>query len=277
MSKLLQFKEWLTIPETIDYLSKELGEQINESDLYQLALQKQITFSLITPDESNLNIVFFRKMNDYELETLNRVETQLIKCKEKNTSLNESDAVFYSRISKYDDKYYKHYYNIYHDTDIWLLRENKDLIKALYNNVLSNKNITSLPNSIMIETKDQDLIAKITLEDEQYNLPTNIILVIEKQNLSSFLKTLIHTTSEQKQTKETQEDKPLNIRERENILKILAIFLRYNHELQDISSLPKNKIADIIINLADQNDLPIPSKNTIVKFIDEVNSLIPTR
>lgn len=50
MSKILQFKEWLTIPEATEYLAKELKETVSISDLYLLALKDEITLSVILPE-----------------------------------------------------------------------------------------------------------------------------------------------------------------------------------------------------------------------------------
>ncbi len=45
MSKILQLKKWLTLKDCAKRFTLELGEEINESDLFQLALDKSLTIS----------------------------------------------------------------------------------------------------------------------------------------------------------------------------------------------------------------------------------------
>lgn len=46
MSKLLKLKEWLTLDESISYISKALDEPITRADLFRLALDKHIVMSV---------------------------------------------------------------------------------------------------------------------------------------------------------------------------------------------------------------------------------------
>ncbi|MEI8645040.1 hypothetical protein P4S60_05275 [Pseudoalteromonas sp. Hal040] len=46
MSKLFKLKEWLTLNETVDYISKSLNEPVTIPDLFRLALDKHIVISV---------------------------------------------------------------------------------------------------------------------------------------------------------------------------------------------------------------------------------------
>lgn len=45
LSKLSNFKEWLTLEQTANRISKELGEDVTLADLYQLSLDGHLKLS----------------------------------------------------------------------------------------------------------------------------------------------------------------------------------------------------------------------------------------
>ena len=46
MSKLERHKEWLTITEAANYLSKKLDEDVTEADIFRLALKRRLVVSV---------------------------------------------------------------------------------------------------------------------------------------------------------------------------------------------------------------------------------------
>ena len=55
LSKLFKLKEWLTIPDTVKYLSVVCGEEVTEADVYRLALDGHLTLSVNFVNHANVN------------------------------------------------------------------------------------------------------------------------------------------------------------------------------------------------------------------------------
>lgn len=274
MSKLLQFKEWLTIPEAIDYLSKELGESIKESDLYQLALNKQIDISVLLLDSECCDYSIYVKANDDEIYHFKNLEN---KRQEQELSFDEQD--FLSRMTRKKNTFYKHFYEYYIPTNFFNIYNDNDIntfLSYIYNISIaqSNHHLIEKPTVIFLETEDKIFIKKIIINNGY--CPTDLLqFIIKKENLDKFINMLNQEIGEQSAPPTT--NKPLNTTEKENILKVLAIFIAYNKELGDVSTTPKYPLANILIEIGNKYNIDLPSENTIVKFIDGAKTFIPTK
>lgn len=73
MSKLLKLKEWLTLDESISYISKALDEPITRADLFRLALDKHIVMSVNFVNGATARLGKLVSVDDVVFETLESV------------------------------------------------------------------------------------------------------------------------------------------------------------------------------------------------------------
>lgn len=64
MSKLLRFKKWMTLTEAANHLSNAMGEQVEVTDLLQMALDKHIKISVDLVNHAKANIGGFVPYKD---------------------------------------------------------------------------------------------------------------------------------------------------------------------------------------------------------------------
>lgn len=327
MSRLLQFKEWLTIPESAEYLTKELGELVKESDIYYLALQDTITLSVLLPifgtnattepipsiaEQKNTHEELAEIYSNYGLSIndfiqngelsndklkhcLSKINNKMFTSFVRNISqttmksirtnqeingiwdiclLGDSD-VFLNK------KYYEAINQSYEEPAIergLVLRSlEKNKYAALYEPLTQKKlfikepvteiNFEGLPPSLQQELKkekeqkDYDFKNKITLEMPTVELADEVVIIIKKENLQTFLKKI-----KQNQIQSTAYKKRYD-----SILKLIAILLYSD------SKLPLDtpyKTAGLLEKQGQLFDIKL-SDDTIKKIIEEAMENYP--
>lgn len=339
MSKLLQFKEWHTIPETAEYLTKVLGEPIKDSDIYQLALNKKITLSVLLPEWGTYvkiaNKVSSEKIEQFiqehkdiyhNLQLLMKEfpEGELERLLDQNLMPSSEIEKLYFKFVTYPVNFidmsfqYKReekiskIYNIWNialigHSDILLKRRYYQSVnepyeepfidrgihlKSLDNNqyaelyeLLTKKdlyvqqqvntqieiNLEKLPLSLQKELEKEkqqqsyDFVNKTELEMPASELPSGTIIIVRTESINDFIDSLNQSIKQN----------TLNTREKNNILKLLALVLNSDNSLKNLPLDQPYKVADILIRQAELKGYEIPSKDTIAKIIKESSEFHP--
>ncbi|MFD1261711.1 hypothetical protein [Entomomonas asaccharolytica] len=236
MSKLLQFKDWLTIGEASNYLTMVFNELVKPTDLYRLAIENKLVLSLyfvnntyieLATKESNNAFVF---NNNYQLINDNSY-CDLVTIDNSNLILKQ------------------HYYN---NSDIPLRPDNnnKGIIFYLPDNLTYGRLINYTVNNRQLL---QATIASC--------LPNDIYLIIRTDYLLNFVEQA--TQAEQPQTE-------LHNKERLTLYQLIKILGTY----AKLPLNQSYKTADLIREkIAPETGCNPPSREAIAKHLKAVINL----
>lgn len=261
-----------SISELITKLNNDFNESLSEKDIYEYAYDGHIQLSLIIPKDLYYGFIYDNK----NLKDIPKNKPDI--------SLNDTFA--FQELKDQND-----YHAI---ADLWDIPANthddekSSFLSALLlakpdwngNYYASIKQIELIDPikeryAIAHKAKKNDKTfwdLTWSLNDDNEN---NASLIITKENLDKFINMFNQDIDEQ--SIPPIANKPLNTTEKENLLRVLAIFIAYNKELDDISTTPKYPLANILIEIGNKHNIDLPSENTIVKFIDGAKTFIPTK
>lgn len=287
MSAFLQFKQWFTIPEAIKQINNITNEKIDETFLYNLAKDDHITLSINIPKNAYIGQMMFKDTSDDPLN-YNRfdatffsdsdyiiIDNEVFQFKNKNANIDISGIWDIAKDHHTEE------YNFLIDI-LQAYLNGDDVVNIDRINLISGDRLT-YATALHHKNKSSSSQLKWSLNKTNINQAE---ICIRTENLKHFLNTLIQNNPQYDQNKidnnisifttnDTQEEKKLTTKEKNSLLGILAIFLQCNHEMGDIRETPKYSLANIITSLGDQYGITTPSKNTIVKYLDEAKDLIP--
>lgn len=185
MSKLLQFKEWLTIEEASNYLTKIFDELIKPQDLYRLAIENKLILSLFLVNNTYIEIA-----NTNNNALLFNSNYQLIQAGSYCDLINIDNSTLILK---------QHYYN----NSVIPLKPNDNNGIILR---LDNFNYGRLINY----TENNRQLSQVTIT---HSLPKDIYLVVRTDYLLSFVK----------QATQPEEKTDLHPKEKKSLYQLIAI------------------------------------------------------
>lgn len=238
MSKLMQFKDWLTIEEASNHLTEAFNEQVKPTDFYRLAIENKLVLSLffvnntfieIATTDSNNALLF---NNNYQLIQANSY-CDLITIDNSTLILKQ------------------HYYN----NSVIPLKADSD----------NNNIIVRLPDGLgygrLISYSENDRqLSQVTIAP---CLPNDTYLIIKTDYLNNFINQVTQLQPEEKTD--------LHPKEKKSLYQLIAV-------LATIADLPIDhhyKTANLIADeLAPKLGVEIPSRETIAKHLKEAYSVL---
>lgn len=237
MSKLLKFKDWLTIEEASNYLTKAFNELVKPTDIYRLAIENKLVLSLffvnntyieVATKDSNNALIF---NNNYQLIN-NNSYCDLVNCDNSTLILKQ------------------HYYN---NSDVPLKADNDN------NNI-----IICLPDGLtfgrVINYKEKN--RQLSQPTIAPCLPNDIYLIIKTDYLNYFI-------NQATQPEQTKTD--LHTKEKDSLYNLLALLLSMNK----LSTNKEFKTANIIKSHAENIGVDSPNRDTIAKYLKEASYYLP--
>ena len=236
MSKLLQFKEWLTIEEASNYLTIAFNELVKPEDLYRLAIENKIVLSLffvnntyieVATNDSNNAFIF---NNNYQLISDNSY-CDLVNCDNSTLILKQ------------------HYYN----NSVIPLKASSDNNKGILV-CLDNFNYGRLINY----TENNRQLSLVTIA---HSLPKDIYLIVKTDYLLNLVK----------QATQPEIKTELHPKEKKSLYQLIVVLATFADLPIDHHYKTANLIAD---ELAPKLGVETPSKETIAKHLKEAYSLL---
>lgn len=252
MSKLLYFKEWLTIKEATKCLSNVFNEKVKMRDIYRLALDNKLILSLhfinSTYVEKGVNVETVLNMTAVVNDTPILFEKEYIQIK---------SGCCCDLVNLYNGQLViKQVY--YGDASNTLKIEpefNKGIIIKEITNDERQPCYYRLVN--YLECNEQLLeVATANL------LPSDVLLVVKTEYLRDFINHTCITNNL---------DKPLHSKERTNLYKVIALLA----EMNQLPPAKEFKVANIIKTYGDSIGFDCPSSHTIAKCLKEASHYLP--
>ncbi|MBS7828385.1 hypothetical protein J7554_04545 [Wohlfahrtiimonas chitiniclastica] len=281
-----RLKQNYTIPELITKIHEDFGELLSEEDIYEYAYNGHIQLSLIIPKDF------------YYGHTLDVTDQNL----EKNKNYS-----YYSDIDTND-----FYLIIGFNLHLSAQEKNYQLLNTKPNEYKAIEDLWDIPTTTHEGKKSDflstlhlftpndfgnlyDTIPKIELIDpkkERYAIvykanyrgslnnpvwsfddlhPNDAKIVIRKENFDAFIQKI-----NEELRKPKQKPKPLYNIEKENLLRIIGVFLIKGEAFGDLRNLSVNKTAEIIESCLQELQLQEPKKTTITSIIKNARDLIPS-
>lgn len=235
MSILFKFKEWLTIEEASNYLTKIFDELIKPQDLYRLAIEDKLILSLFFVNDSYIEIATMDNNN-----LLFNQQYQPIKARSSFDLVNINNSTLILR---------QYYYN---NSAIPLKPDNDNSKGIIF--CLDNFNYGRLINY----TENNRQLSQVTIT---HSLPKDIYLVVRTDYLSHFVK----------QATQPEIKTELHPRERTNIYLLIAILSK----MAKLPIEHNYKTAKYIYEeVAPRLGITAPSQDTLAKHFKNVYNLI---
>lgn len=181
MSKLSVLKKWFTVPEAIEKIKKLSNIKLSESDLYQFALQKDITISLLIHEkihDTQLRFSASKKDTQYYKEISKKLHTIYT-----TTDPQELASITFSsngKLESFDEwcKINDMYHNFEtHDNIIYKIRDSKYSIEGIWDIIspyrFTEKTAISISNIGYTKGDDLEVGTDLPLLKYCYNKSIN--------------------------------------------------------------------------------------------------------
>lgn len=250
MSKLLHFKEWLTIKEATKCLTKVFDEKVKVRDIYRLALDKKLVLSLHFINSTYVEL-------GVGVDNLFNI----------SNVINDTPLLFNKRYKRIKAGTCCDLVNLFGGRQV--------IRQGYYSNTCSKLKIEPELNKEIIITDIKncqscyyrlinylELDGKLSQVVAANHLPEDVLVVVKTKYLNEFIST---TNAPNNQVK------PLHNKERTSLYKVIALLA----EMNQLSPSKEFKTANIIKTYGDSIGFDCPSSHTIAKYLKEASHYLP--
>ncbi|ELV07717.1 Hypothetical protein F387_01523 [Wohlfahrtiimonas chitiniclastica SH04] len=272
MSKLADLKKWFTVPEAIEKIKMTIDQAITASDLYQIAIQNQITLSVILPDIYDFDPIFHVLACDDHIEQFKKIKEKA----ESNLTLDELNLK--ECMSKFDEKYYRSYGDYYQPNMIWHIRNGEvkpsKILSALHHSALFSQAL-SLSSYAYIQSPDKSIIVRLDLDELPPLVVETFQPIIEREELEKFIQFLKQPHHEAF-SQEDQTEKPIRANQYNNLVALIGFLLKHR-DLIPTRLDDHTVIVDKLLTAFDTHTYEIYGRETLTKVIKDALRLIEER